>query len=166
MLEEDRAAFSAYVGSQKNSKCPETRQGYPLQACAHPRMRTQRLHECCGSGWFGGAHRAIDILPRIGYRIQSAIGKTFSSTCNLKAFACPAFWITVQEEVITGMPLAPTTKAGRLSASPTAMWMFTDGRAGHPNPSVMALAELGRRPSMGGRSCNRGHTPTESVKNS
>ena len=44
------------------------------------------------------------------------------------------------------MPLAPTTKAGRLSASPTAMWMFTDGKSRTPsNPSVMALAELGAK---------------------
>ena len=44
------------------------------------------------------------------------------------------------------MPLALTTKAGRLSASPTAMWMFTDGKSRTPsNPSVMALAELGAK---------------------
>ena len=44
------------------------------------------------------------------------------------------------------MPLAPTTKAGRLSASPTAIWIFTDGKSRTPsNPSVTALEELGAK---------------------
>ena len=40
-------------------------------------------------------------------------------------------------------------------------------RAGHPQTHPSRLwTNWERRSSMGGRSCNRGHTPTESVKNS
>lgn len=61
-----------------------------------------------------------------------------------ESICLPAFWITVQGGGNNGHAPAPTTKAGRLSASPTATWMFTDGKSRIPsNPSVTALVKQG-----------------------
>ena len=85
-------------------------------------------------GGLEGAHRAIDIWA-VDLMVESNQPSEdfFADLQPGSLLYVPAFWITVQGGGNNGYALlGSTTKAGRLSASPTAMWMFTDGKSQTP----------------------------------
>ena len=148
MLEGDRAAFSAYVGGQKIYKCP----GDKGKDTLFKRVRTRSyglnaFMNDVDQGGFGGRSSSHRYFAK-GSDIESNQPSERLLFIDLQpeSICVPAFWITVQGGGNNGHAPSSYHKGGALSASPTAMWMFTDGKSRTPsNPSVTALAELGAK---------------------